>query len=139
MPVQAKDVLDLSATLSDVEKGITEYWADGPGQSVQPPGHWMQFAADAALQKVGELDVFAWQWLSIFIIISNDVTCSVCCTVQGLNRSESIKLLFGIASTLFDAGIAAWAEKRFYDSIRPLQMIQCLHADQMVRFFASLN
>ncbi len=52
---------------------------------------------------------------------------------QGLNRSETTKLLFGTASALFDASIAAWAAKRFYDSVRPLQMIQCLYADQMVR------
>jgi hypothetical protein len=52
--LQANDVLDHSAALSDVEKAITEYWADGPGSSVQPPGHWMQFAADAAVQKVGQ-------------------------------------------------------------------------------------
>ncbi|KAK9918328.1 hypothetical protein WJX75_003223 [Coccomyxa subellipsoidea] len=31
---QAKDVLDHSAALSDVEKAITEHWADGPGSSV---------------------------------------------------------------------------------------------------------
>jgi hypothetical protein len=49
--LQAKDVLDHSAALSDMEKAITEYWADGP-KTVQPPGHWMHFAADAAVQKV---------------------------------------------------------------------------------------
>lgn len=76
--------------------------------------------------------------------------CSICCwqyplrellcyTFQGLNRSESVKLMFGTAAALFDAGIAAWVQKRFYDSTRPLQMIQCLYADQMVRTFALLS
>ncbi len=36
--LQAKDVLDHSAALTDIEKAIVEYWADGPGVSTQPPG-----------------------------------------------------------------------------------------------------
>jgi len=36
---QAKQVLDLQAALTDREKVIAEYWADGP-ESELPPGHW---------------------------------------------------------------------------------------------------
>jgi len=36
-------VIDASANLTDKDKVLTEYWADGPG-SVNPPGHWMVFA-----------------------------------------------------------------------------------------------
>jgi PAP2 superfamily len=33
----------LSAGLTDEQKVIAEYWADGPGSEL-PPGHWMRFA-----------------------------------------------------------------------------------------------
>ena len=36
---QAKALVDISANLTDMQKAIAEYWADGP-RSEQPPGHW---------------------------------------------------------------------------------------------------
>ena len=41
--LQAKEILDITATLSDKQKAIAEYWADGP-KSETPPGHWTLFA-----------------------------------------------------------------------------------------------
>lgn len=40
---QVQEVIDLSAKLTDREKVIVQYWADGP-HSEQPPGHWNLFA-----------------------------------------------------------------------------------------------
>ena len=40
---QAQALLDLSAGLTDEQKMIAEYWADGP-RSELPPGHWNLFA-----------------------------------------------------------------------------------------------
>lgn len=40
---QARDVLAISAALTDRQKAIAEYWADGP-KSETPPGHWSLFA-----------------------------------------------------------------------------------------------
>jgi hypothetical protein len=40
---QALEIIDFSAKLTDQQKGIVEYWADGP-QSELPPGHWALFA-----------------------------------------------------------------------------------------------
>jgi hypothetical protein len=39
---QAQDIVDLSANLTDYQKTIAEYWADGPGSEF-PPGHWALF------------------------------------------------------------------------------------------------
>jgi len=36
---QAQELVDISANLTDEQKTIAEYWADGPG-SETPPGHW---------------------------------------------------------------------------------------------------
>lgn len=40
---QARDLLEISANLTDTQKVIAEYWADGP-KSETPPGHWNLFA-----------------------------------------------------------------------------------------------
>lgn len=41
--LQAQEVLSISAHLTDREKAIAEYWADGPASEL-PPGHWALFA-----------------------------------------------------------------------------------------------
>lgn len=40
--VQAQELLDISANLTDKQKMIAEYWANGP-KSELPPGHWCLF------------------------------------------------------------------------------------------------
>ena len=40
---QARDLLELSAHLTDAQKTSADYWADGP-RSETPPGHWNLFA-----------------------------------------------------------------------------------------------
>ena len=44
---------------------------------------------------------------------------------EGLDEMETARLLFVVGSALNDAGIASWRVKVTYDSVRPLQMIQC--------------
>ncbi len=41
---EVAQILDYSATLTDREKVIAEYWADGPSSEF-PPGHWCLFGA----------------------------------------------------------------------------------------------
>jgi hypothetical protein len=40
---QVREVISYSASLSEVQKCVAEYWADGP-KSETPPGHWNLFA-----------------------------------------------------------------------------------------------
>jgi len=40
---QAQEIMNFSANLTDEQKTIVEYWADGPGTEL-PPGHWARFA-----------------------------------------------------------------------------------------------
>ena len=51
---QFGEVAQLSAGLTDQQKVIAEYWADGP-QSSTPPGHWNEFAHDLALRDQHDL------------------------------------------------------------------------------------
>src|SRR3990167_577588 len=49
---------------------------------------------------------------------------------------DSIKLQFAISNAVFDAGIAAWDAKRYFDSSRPITVIRCLFAGQNVQAWA---
>ena len=46
---------------------------------------------------------------------------------------RDVKLFFAVAAACFDAFIAAWEAKRFYDSSRPWTLVRVLYAGQKVR------
>jgi hypothetical protein len=54
-PQQAEEMIALSAGLTDRQKMISEYWADGPN-SEQPPGHWLRFAQFVSVRDHHTLD-----------------------------------------------------------------------------------
>jgi hypothetical protein len=96
---QAEALLRLSAGLTDEQKTIAEYWADGP-RSELPPGHWNLFA-----QFVSRRDRHR-------------------ATEHGLDLD--VKLLFALTNAIFDAGICAWDNKCAYSSVRPITAIRYL-------------
>ena len=52
---QVLEVIKYSAELTDTEKVIAEYWADGP-QTVLPPGHWIRFGEHVSQRDQLSLD-----------------------------------------------------------------------------------
>lgn len=52
---QARDLLTLSANLTDAQKATSEYWSDGP-RSEQPPGHWNLLAGVVSRRAHHSLD-----------------------------------------------------------------------------------
>ena len=46
--------------------------------------------------------------------------------------SQDVKMFFGLTNAIFDASIAAWDTKRFYDSVRPVSAIQNLYKGKQV-------
>jgi vanadium-dependent haloperoxidase-like protein len=106
---QAQALVDLSAALSDREKMIAEYWADGP-HSELPPGHWNLFA-----QFVSRRDHHGL-------------------TEHGIDKD--VKLFFALTNAIFDAGICAWDNKCAYNSVRPITAIRTLFRGQTVRAWA---
>jgi len=52
---QAEEMIALSAGLTDRQKMISEYWADGP-ETEQPPGHWLRFAQFVSVRDHHTLD-----------------------------------------------------------------------------------
>jgi len=103
---QAQALLDISAALTDKQKMVAEYWADGPNSEL-PPGHWNLFA-----QSVARRDHHG----------SNE---------HGLERD--VKLFFALTNAIFDAGCCAWDNKRAFDSVRPITAIRTLFRGRLVR------
>ena len=103
---QALDLLELSAQLTDRQKVISEYWADGPSSEL-PPGHWNLFA-----QYVSRRDHHGHGRHGI---------------------GADVKMFFALNNAMFDAGIVAWDNKRVYDSVRPITAIRYLFNGQQVR------
>jgi hypothetical protein len=106
---QARALLDLSAGLTDEEKMIAEYWADGP-RSELPPGHWNLFA-----QFVARRDDHG---------------------VREHGMERDIKLFFALTNAVSDAGCCAWDNKRTFDSVRPITAVRLLFRGRLVHAWA---
>jgi hypothetical protein len=103
---QAQALVDISASLTDEQKMIAEYWADGP-HSELPPGHWDLFGQFVARRDRHGADE------------------------HGLDLD--VKLFFALTNAIFDAGICAWSNKRIFDSVRPITAIRYLFHGQTIR------
>ena len=103
---QAQALVEISAGLTDKQKMIAEYWADGP-HSELPPGHWNLFA-----QFVSRRDHHGEHTHQI---------------------ERDVKLFFALTNAVSDAGCCAWDNKRAFNSVRPITAIRTLFRGQMVR------
>jgi hypothetical protein len=103
---QARALLDLSAGLTDEQKMIAEYWADGPNSEL-PPGHWNLFAQFVS-RRDGHDD-----------------------SAHGVERD--VKVLFALTNAVSDAGCCAWDNKRAFNSVRPITAIRTLFRGLLVR------
>ncbi len=106
---QVNDVLSLSAGLNDTSKVIAEYWADGP-KSVTPPGHW---------------DLMSQFFLAQYVSKKYNHT-----------LNNDVMLFFALTNAIFDASIACWECKRYYDSCRPVSAIHTLYTGTPITAWA---
>jgi len=65
---QMDEIVETAANLTDEQKVIAEYWADGP-RTVTPPGHWMLFATEVAKRDGMSLD----KSVQMFFMMGNAV------------------------------------------------------------------
>ncbi|MEV1174803.1 vanadium-dependent haloperoxidase [Nonomuraea sp. NPDC049784] len=65
---QAAEIVSGTASLTDRQKAIAEYWADGPN-SETPPGHWCLFAQRISARDQHSLD----QDAKMFFALANSV------------------------------------------------------------------
>jgi PAP2 superfamily len=97
---QAQALVVISAGLTDTQKMIAEYWANGPHTEL-PPGHWDLFAQFVSARDQHTVD-------------------------------DDAKMFFALTAAIHDAGIAAWAAKRKFDSVRPVTAIPFLFHGQTI-------
>ncbi|MBL8048587.1 MAG: vanadium-dependent haloperoxidase [Chthonomonas sp.] len=72
---QAQELLNITSNLTDKQRVIAEYWADGP-RSVTPPGHWNLFAQYVSSRDRHDLD----KDVKMFFILGNTLfDASVAC------------------------------------------------------------
>jgi hypothetical protein len=102
---QAQQLLDASAKLTERQKVICGWWANGPNMEL-PPGYWSQFA-----QYVARRDGHGAGTVGI---------------------GKDVKLFFSLTNAIFDAGIAGWGVKREVDYVRPITAIRVLYRGQKV-------
>jgi hypothetical protein len=106
---QSRELIDVSATLTDEQKVIAEYWADGP-RSELPPGHWNLFAQQVAHRdRAGSSE--------------HDL-------------DQAVKLFFALTNAIFDAGCCAWDNKVAFDSVRPITAIRWLFRGKTITAWA---
>ena len=75
---QVKEVISLSAGLTDKQKVIAEYWADGPG-TYTPPGHWCEIAQFIAqCKKYGNYDCIKLFFALCNALLDASIACWEC-------------------------------------------------------------
>lgn len=66
--IQAETIVSISANLTERQKVMADYWADGPN-SWTPPGHWQHFAQQVSRRRGHTLD----QDVKLFFAMGNAV------------------------------------------------------------------
>ncbi len=101
---QAFDVIDLSAQLTDTEKVIAEYWADGAG-TITPPGHWCFFAQEISRRDRHSLD----DDVKLFFILGNALLDASIATWDVKRYTDSIRPVTVVRALLGNREVRAWA------------------------------
>lgn len=100
---QAKDVVALSAGLTDEHKMIAEYWANGP-HSELPPGHWDLFAQFVSARDHHTVD----QDAKMFFALSNAIFDAGISCWAAKRTFDSVRPVTAIAFLFHGQQIQAW-------------------------------
>lgn len=88
----------------DYTRVLSEYWADGPS-SETPPGHWVKI-----FNEVSDHPMLIKRWQGQGEILSD--------------LEWDVRGYFAICSGMYDAAIACWSAKGYYDYTRPIMAIR---------------
>lgn len=101
---QARQIVQYSAELADVEKTIAEYWMNGPNLE-QPPGHWYLLAQTVAQRDKYTLD----QNIKLFFALTNALLdTSIACWATKRAYSAPYPVM-AIHYLFKDKQVQAWA------------------------------
>jgi hypothetical protein len=101
---QVDQVLSYSANLTDQQKVIAEYWADGPS-SEQPPGHWMLFAQYVSDRDGHTLD----QDAKMFFLVANAVMDAGIAAWDDKRAFDYVRPITAIRFMYRGQPVSAWA------------------------------
>jgi membrane-associated phospholipid phosphatase len=105
------EVVNITATLTDSQKMIAEFWAGGPF-TVSPPG------------------MFIWMWKTYTRATR---------VAQNYGNTKFVFSGLDLAIHLFEMGHAVWGLKKAYMQARPIQEIRRLYRGQMIVGYAGLS
>jgi hypothetical protein len=101
---QAQEILDISACLTDEQKAIAEYWADGPG-TYTPPGHWCEIAQFVAQKN----EYRNSQCIKLFFALGNALLESAIAAWECKRYYQSIRPITAIRELFRGLDVQAWA------------------------------
>jgi hypothetical protein len=102
--LQADEILGLSAGLTDEQKAVAEYWADGTGTAF-PPGHWMLFGQFCSLRDAHSLDMD----VKMFFALANAMLDASIVTWEEKRHFDSVRPITAVRYLYRDRRVRAWA------------------------------
>ncbi len=100
---QAEEMIALSAGLTDRQKMISEYWADGP-ETEQPPGHWLRFAQFVSTRDHHSLD----DDVKMFFALTNAMLDAGIAAWDSKRAHDSVRPVTAISVLFGGKKIRAW-------------------------------
>lgn len=100
---QAQELLELSKNLTDDQKMMVEYWADGPS-SETPPGHWCLFAQFVSTRDHHTLD----DDVKMFFVLSNALLDAGIAAWDAKRTYDSVRPITAIHFLFAGQEVRAW-------------------------------
>jgi len=97
-------VLDASANLSDEQKMMIEYWADGPGTKT-PPGHWFDIAQFVVTEKYAYSEE---KCLTLFFALGNAMLDTSIACWEGKWYYNAVRPITAVRELYRGQNVEAW-------------------------------
>jgi hypothetical protein len=102
--VEVDEMVQLSAWLTDEQKVIAEYWADGAGTET-PPGHWMLFGQFCSRREAHGLD----SDVKLYFLLANAMLDASIAAWDRKRHFDSIRPVSLVRLTYAGRPVRAWA------------------------------
>ncbi|AFY83423.1 vanadium-dependent haloperoxidase [Oscillatoria acuminata] len=100
---RAREVLEISANLTDEQKMIAEFWEDGAGTSF-PPGKWMNFGQFVSERDAHTLD----QDIQMFFTLSNSLLDAGIASWEAKTYYDYVRPITAIRELFAGEQVEAW-------------------------------
>ena len=101
--VEVDEIVQLSAGLTDEQKVIAEYWADGAGTEL-PPGHWMLFGQFCSRRDAHRLD----DDVKLFFVLANAMLDASITAWDQKRRFDSVRPITLVRFAYAGQRVRAW-------------------------------